>query len=366
MRKIKPMGMANIYLPTMFIVWLIGHYGINSKYQSRVLVYMSLAIIFGILFFISGFRTNIGDTYFYAHSYKLLGEKMQYIPLKEILESFTGEKGFNYMQVAMNLVTPDPQILILVCAFITNALNLHSIYKYTKPFEMGIYLYFATVIFYVTMNGMRQALVAAVFFWGVRYIIKGKWLPYMIMIVILATFHSSALLLLPVYFIVRQKAWGKTFWITCGIGLLFFIAFPVLKPFVVNILQDTSYGEYGSDMVQAEKGVNLVRVLVMLVPPLLAYSVREKLSETWEESSIFIYMSVFNFLFMLLGVQYLYFYRVCVYFELFNLALLPRVLSCIEKRKANALYVYMIVFYFLFAYYQVVMSWGEPYSNRLL
>lgn len=359
-------SMASIYLPSMFIVWLIGHYGVNSRYQSKTITWMSLVTIFSILFFISGFRANIGDTYFYRHTFTLIGDKLKYMPVKEVLAEFTGEQGFYYMITYMNLITSDPQILMLVCAFITNALNLYCIYKYAKPFDIAIYLYFATVIFYVTMNGMRQALVASVFFWSVRFIIKGNWLAYFIIILILRYFHSSAILLLPVYFIARQKPWGKVFWTICGAGVSFFIAFPVFSSFIVTILNDTSYAVYGQDMQVSEQGVSLIRVMIMLVPPVLAYMVRDKLKETWEESSIFIYMSVLNFLFILLGVRYLYFYRVCIYFELFNLALLPRILGCLERKKANCLYVYMIVCYFIFAYYQTVICWGEYYRNILL
>ncbi len=359
------MTMAQVYLPMMFIFLIIGHYGVNSRYQSKWVVGLSLVTIWISLFIISGFRTGIGDTYFYKHTYKHIGKMLHQMPLQQVLATFDGEQGFYYMIVFLNFITADPQILVLVCALVTNTLNLHSIYKYARPFELGIYLYLATLIFYVTMNGMRQTLVASVFFWGVQFIIRGKCLPYMIMILVLTLFHSSAVLLVPVYFIARHKAWGKFFWKVCAVGLIVFMIFPVIRPIVVSVLSDTKYAVYGADMASGGEGVSLIRVAVMLVPLVLAYLVKEELETKWKDSHIFVYMSLLNFIFMLWGIQYLYFYRVCIYFEIFDLALLPRIIGCLKKKMAQCAYIALIIFYAVFAYYQVAICWGEKFSNLL-
>lgn len=359
------MSMACVYLSAMFSVWLIGHYGLNERYRSKVITVVSLGAIFAIIFAISGFRTGIGDTYFYKHSYKLIGQKIEAISVGGALLGTEFEIGFRLLIIGLNLLTSDPQSMVLLCAFITNAFNLHSIYRYAKPFELGIYLYFATVIFYVTMNGMRQALVASLFFWGVKFIIKGEWKKYMVLVLFLYFFHTSALFLIPVYFIARHKAWGKFFWKMLIGSILFFIIFPVIRPIMVIGLQGSRYVAYGNDMASGGQSVNLIRVLIMLVPLVLAFFERKRLAEQWPDSNVFIFMSLLNFIFIFWSVQYLYFYRVCIYFELFNLALIPRTIACMEKKKGICLYLYLIVFYFVFAYYQVAVCWGERFSNLL-
>lgn len=359
------MSMAMVYLSAMIVVWLIGHYGLNNQYRSRAITYMSLMTIFTILLIISAFRTGIGDTYFYKHIYELIGTNLANSSLGEVITSFDHERGFYTGIALLNMISTDPQLLVIVCAVITNALNLYDIYKFARPFELGIYLYFATVIFYVTMNGMRQALVASIFFWGVRYIIRGEWKKYLILILLLSNLHTSALLLIPVYYIARHEAWGDFFWKVFTGGVIVFIIFPIIKPVIVMILQDTQYAVYGNDMAQGGESVNLLRVLVMLVPPSLAFTVRKELAKQWKESHIFIFMSMLNFIFILWSIQYLYFYRVCMYFEVFNLALMPRVISCMDKQKGMCIYVYLIICYFIFAYYQVAVCWGEKFSNIL-
>lgn len=359
--------MVNVYFCSMFLVLLIGHYGINNKVQSKLLIAVSLTLIFTILFVISGFRTGIGDTYFYKHSYKLVGESLAKGDMIAIRNFLDNEIGFNGLLVALNYITPDPQILVILMAFITNGLNLRSIYKYTRPFELGIYLYFATVIFYVTMNGMRQAFVASIFFcFGVEFIKKRKFVRYCILILFLTLFHNSAIILIPLYFVVQKEAWKKLFWIVAAIFGAATTAFRPLMPIVVDMLEGGRYDAYAQDMSNGGEGVNLIRVIVMLVPLILAYFAREDLKEQWEDSSLFVFMSLFNFGFMLLSSQYLYFYRVCIYFELFNLALIPRCIACLRGKIAKVTYVYTIGCYALFCYYQVAITWGGNYTNIIL
>ncbi|WP_053984387.1 EpsG family protein [Niameybacter massiliensis] len=361
------MPMVNVYFCSMFLVLLIGHYGINNKVQSKLLVAVSLSLIFAILFIVSGFRTGVGDTYFYKHSYEIVGEKLAAGDMEGIKTLFAEELGFNALMVGLNYITPDPQILVLVMAFITNILNLKSIYKYARPFELGIYLYFATVIFYVTMNGMRQAFVASIFFClGIQLIKKQKFFRYVILTLFLATFHNSALIFIPLYFIGKKEAWGKLFWWIAGFFIAATTAFRPFMPMVVEMLEGGRYDAYAQDMASGGEGVNTIRILIMLVPLVLAYLVKDDLKQQWEDSSLFIFMSLLNFGFMLLASQYLYFYRVCIYFELFNLALIPRCLGCLKGKISRIAYVYLIGFYALFCYYQVAITWGGNYTNIIL
>lgn len=392
----------------MFTSLVLAHVGINNRVRSKAVVGLTLLIIYGILFIFAGFRSGIGDTYFYKHTYVGVGKALHKEDLEERIKNgegihaeeladvqrilsaqmniedekqenqedqeveertkfkLDGEVGFNLLMSGLNRISPDPQLLIIVTSFLTNLFNLTVLYKYSKPFELGIFLYYATVIFYVTMNGLRQALVASVFFFAQRWIIDRQWKKYFLLIAVLTTFHTSAFLLFPIYFLGGKKAWNKVFWTITAIGILCVTAFKPMMPTIVGILEGSKYNAYAQDMMSAGAGVNIVRVMVMLVPLVLAYMVKDELAKLPKETDFYLYMSLLNFLFILLGTQYLYFYRICIYFELYNLLLIPRIVTCFSKAKANALYVYIIIFYALFCYYQVAIAWGgEKYINVL-
>jgi len=350
--------MKNVYFITMLIVYIIAHIGINSKYESKFLSRLSAFVIFVILVIISGFRTGIGDTFFYKHKYMLLVEN----PVADFKDK---DVGFTFFMLLLAKLSKDPQILIFVTSFITNLFIVIALYKYSKPFEVGIFLYFGTVLYYVTMNGIRQSMVAAIMLWAVKYISEGRFIKYTALVLLLSTLHQSAIIFIPLYFLVRTEAWSRTFWITLGSALVFTIAFKPLSGTTAGLLESTVYENYGQDMLTNEETVNSIRVLITLVPLVLAYFVRDRLKNEWPESRIFIYMALFNFIFMLLGTQYLYFYRLCIYFDLFNLILIPKLLQFYGKQKGMSLYVYLILLYLVFCWYQVDL-WHEGYKNVLL
>src|SRR3954453_17514114 len=57
------------------------------------------------LVMVSGLRNNIGDTYFYMHSYTLLNDQS----IKDI--KLEGDFGFNILQLFLYQVSDDPQLL---------------------------------------------------------------------------------------------------------------------------------------------------------------------------------------------------------------------------------------------------------------
>lgn len=352
--------MIYIYFSAMVIAYLISHIGINNKYRSTFISVLSAGSIFVILVLISGFRSqaSIGDTPFYAHSYKLIGQN-------PVFDSKTKDVGFVIIMILLNKITSDPQILIFLTAFVTNLFIILALYRYSKPFELGILLYFGTVLFYVTMNGMRQSMVAAILLWAVKYVINNSWKRYFLLVLLLSMLHQSALIFLPLYFLVRKKAWGKGFWITIGASVVVMGVFKPMLGTIAGILESTSYGNYGKDMLTNTSSTNIIRLFITIVPIVLAYFVRDRLKEEWPGSNVFIFLSLFNFIFMLLSTQYLFFYRLCIYFDLYNLILIPHLLPLFKRQKRLSLYVFTIVFYFIFSFYQVSL-WGDNYRNILV
>lgn len=349
--------MVYIYFLAMIIVYVIAYIGSNSKYRSTGFSIGSICVIIAVLVFISGFRSGIGDTFFYKHTYNLLVENPD-IHIKD------KDLGFTYFMILLTSISKNPQILVFLTSLVTNMIIIITLYKYAKPLELGVFLYFGTLMYYVTMNGIRQSLVSSVLFCAVSFIIKKDWIKYFILILLLSTFHQSALIFLPLYFLVRREAWSKSFWAVLGVTVVLVIAFRPMLGTISSLLENTSYSNYGQDMLSNTETVNFIRVLISAVPLVLAYLVKDRVKSEWPESSIFIYMSLFNFIFMLLGTQYLYFYRLCIYFDLFNLILIPRLIYFYGKQKGLTLYIYVIALYTIFSWYQVSL-WNENYRNIL-
>ena len=152
------------------------------------------------LVLVSGLRNNIGDTFLYMHGYQV--ERLTW---ETVLER--KDIGFNIMQMLLQELTNDPQILIAVTAIITNILIVSVLYKYSRMLEVSLFLYIASGAFIVSMNGLRQYLAASIVFAGTKFLLEGRWKPYMLLVVFASFFHQSALIMIPIYFVARRKAW---------------------------------------------------------------------------------------------------------------------------------------------------------------
>jgi len=263
------------------------------------------------------------------------------------------EPGFLYYQEAIRLIGTHPQVFLFISSLLTISLILYTTYKYVDGSIYAIFL-FVTIGFYVTsMNGLRQCLVAAVLFWATKYIIKGKFFRYALIVLIMMSIHSSAIVMIPIYFIVRTKAWSGRI-IFFSISFIFGIAFFLpLSGFFTNIISSTQYGNY-VDVFSGDisNGANLFRILVQSVPVVLGFVFRKKLTEKMANYDIIMNFSLINVLIFMLGFYNWLFIRLAIYFELYNIILIPLILIyCFSERdrifiKGLAFVLYTIFFLF--------------------
>ena len=332
---------VNLLLVTMF--------ALMARFYSVELINGSLTIkpnkLFTLLALItlvcvSGLRSNIGDTFFYMHAYKINRVDWAYIfDNKDI--------GFGIMQMLLQQITMDPQLLIFVISFITNCLIVMVLYKYCRLIELGLYVFITSGLFLTSMNGLRQFLAAAVLFAGTKYLIEGNGKKYGCVVLLASSIHMSAIIMVPIYFIVRSKAWSKTTFLLLFSSIILVLGFNQFQEFLFSALESTQYGHY-QDF--SEGGASILRVLVTSVPILLAFMGRERLKEIFPEGDAIINMSILGVVFMLVSTQNWIFARFYYYFGLYQLILIPWVVQSFRERDRKLLYLCIVIFYSIFFY----------------
>ena len=73
-------------------------------------------------------------------------------------------------------------------------------------------------------NGIRQFLAIAIIMAGFPLLLKRKYVSLTVIILLGATFHASALLMVPIIFIVQGKAWNKKS-VLCILGCILILIF---------------------------------------------------------------------------------------------------------------------------------------------
>lgn len=346
---------------TLLLVFVLAFFSRYSASMNGTFTYSTFVspnkflvfLTFSVLALVSGLRNTIGDTYFYMHAYQATDFTWDYI-----LEN--KDPAFGVLQMMLKNLTSDPQVLIFITALITNLLIIVTLYKYTRLFELSLYVYITSGMFTVSMNGIRQFLAASIIFWGTKFLLAGEPKKYFILVLIASTFHQSALILLPIYFIVRREAWTKVTIIILTATVLIVIGFNEFSQLIFSAIEDTQYGEYGSF---TEGGANKLRVLVEGVPLFIAFLGRERLRKLWPKSDIIVNLAMIGVIFMIIATQNWIFARFNIYFSLYNLILISWLIHLFKDSNKKFVYYSLLVCYLIYFVYEHVISLGIIYRS---
>lgn len=302
---------------------------------------------------VAGLQNNIGDTFFYMHAFDMHTYTWEDVR--------TGKDvGFILIQMALQSFTDDPQMLVFTVALLTNVLVVMTFRTYARMLELSLYVYITSGLFLVSMNGIRQCLAAAIIFAASRYLFQGRWKAYTLIVLLAATIHQSALIMIPIYFLVRRKAWtGTTFCLLMAAVLLVF-GYNEFSEVLFSALESTQYGQYKNF---TEGGANVMRVAVYGIPLLLAYMGREKLRRICPYADCMVNLSILTFIFMVISTQNWIFARMTIYLDFFNIVLISWICHLFVTKERKLVYYGILICYLLFFYYEHVISLNIVYRS---
>lgn len=268
------------------------------------------------------------------------------------------EIGFNLLTWVLAQITNDNQILIFVTGIVTNIIIIQIIAKYTKPFELGIFLYLSTGMFFTSFNIIRQYLALAILLCGIKHLLKKDFKRYLVYILIAASVHKSFLLMIPIYFLVTYKKFFKLLPLILVGTLVFLIAFEDIMRF---ILQGGEYSHYVKNIGEVH-GVGVIRVLVICIPVIMMVIWRKKLIKIDYNNEIMINLLIVGACIMVISTQYVFFARLEVLVGIYNLMMIPQLTRIFRSKRDNMImYVGILVLYFIYGLYGAGIS--VPYKT---
>lgn len=354
----------NILLRNLFIVY-IGSIGarINPKDRNQLennykkYNYLFIFIALVSLIVVSGFRYKSGTDY---STYIEIYSQTPTVVLSE-----QSEWGFFLINQILYDISSNPQIMFLGIALITNILMVYGILRYSTKFELSMYLYITTFCYYSTFNGMRQWLASAILFVGFKYIKERDLFKYLICVFIAYTFHNSALVMIPMYFIVNRRFESKETLIIVAIFVFSYIFFNGFLETLFTFLQGTKYEHYQEGIEAWQEGAGMIRVVVYVVPLIATIILKKYMNErSTKDLDILLNLCLMSVLFMLLGTRHVFFVRMNLFFDIYYVLLLPRLTDLEDKNLNRFMYYSIVMFYFAFSYMLLVAHDANiiPYS----
>lgn len=308
-----------------------------------------------ILIFFIGLRYNVGVDY---PAYEMAFNKYS----ETTVAGYTYEPGYMLLMKVVKLLTDEFYFLTLLVAII-QILFLYKGLKYFKYYTFALFFFLMMIDGYAfIVNGMRQAIAMCIFFYSLKYIQEQKLVIYIVFLLLASCFHYSAIILFPLYYILRIRI--NSHWYILSFLVAFLLSQTgVLSALFLKILEQTPYAIYlysdfldttGINSGMVFNGVNILGGLILLIFPSLLKS----------KPNYLIYMNLF-FLFLLsrnLFSSVRIFMRIIPYLAVSILFVYPIALNFLRNTYSRLIFKSLFILFYIISFAACMLASEQPYK----
>jgi hypothetical protein len=337
---------------SLVLAWLIDNRDqqfrqLGSRKKDHLLTF----ILIVLLGFFCGLRTWGNDTGTYLEIFNDLTPTWDTIG-PDWNPSFSEGIAFAYVNVFLKSIGLSDQDYLMFYAFATALLYVAFVRRFSKSMLFGVFLLFTADMYTFSLAAIKQCVAMGLCLWGMGFAIERKWFHYGVFTAVACLFQPYAVVyfLLPLLFF---KPWTQ-------MTMIYVVAFAIAGVFLesllgtvldVTVLMGAKYdaNEFTGD------GVNIFRVMVCLVPMLLALLYGKRLfASTGRAEDLLFNMAMLNGLIMFVGIfgTANYFARLANYFLPAQIIVLPNILLKAPQKNRKWLIPLCIIGYLGYFYYE--------------
>lgn len=299
--------------------------------------YVCLVILFLLLFGVSFCRYQVGN------DYSRYEEFFHLIPLHQVVPT---EFGFNAIVLLMQfLFGPEAGISIFgLFAFVTVCFMLKAVYDQSEDFLFSFFLFMTLSYYFQSLNTVRYYLAWAVAVFSMKYVLKGQYLKFVLLILPTASIHKSVLLVIPVY-LLAILPWKRWQFLVLGAfastGLVFQDLYLRIIVKFYPSYENTAYLDGGTSL------VNIIRIFGVFV---LSWMYYDSAIADHKQNRFYFHLNLFALLLYTCASFVPEISRIGYYMTAGHIFLLPSLVHSIGDRKAgkfwNTVIVVAAVLYF--------------------
>lgn len=328
-----------IYLFSIFVFGILADWSKDKRIKN---IYLVAVFLFAFLY--SAFRaSSVGiDT----ESYRTIFNNINMNGLSELPRNTEMEKGFMLLCYLLGRIISNPQIIIIVMSAVTSYAFYFIIKKYSKSYMISS-LIFASMIFMATMNISRQFFALSFVLFAISFALDKKPIKTILMIIIGASMHNSALIFLPLILLSfpRINLKSKSTIIICTMSALAIPAYVALISFVTSVFPQ--YARFlSSARYSSRTEISIMFVLFLIFILILnVWSNKKKSKEVGEVDDTKKILAGKNlyYLFTILLVNYIVIYvistkmlivnRLICYFQVSLLIVVPGIINNLMQER---------------------------------
>lgn len=311
----------------------------------------------------AGYRSWFGDTETYRNSFYLAADSLSSLPAYAAEQ--TKDTGYYVLSSLFKILISNSSVVFFLAIAAFQIFCIMKTYrKYSSDYWMSIFLFIVSTDYLSYMfNGMRQFIAVCGIFACLGWIVRKEYFKSIVVILLLSTIHQTALVMIPIIFIIQGRAFNKKTMFLIFLTLIVLVGVNEFTSFLENALKETQYSDImTNEIMQNKTGTNILRVIVYSVPLLLSIVGKRYIDEANDPLiNLCVNCSVITTaLYAISAVTSgIYFGRLPIYTSLTGYILLPWLINrMFEKKSAVLVKFLMYGFYFLFFYYQMHFAWG--------
>lgn len=342
--------MILLYLLTLILV-IPGFY-LFKKNNKLGIAYILISLIL-----ITGFRDSATINYI---NYKLVDEYRYRNAFNSLIGTnfnLANMKNLEWLFYIINWnlanIFKNSQLMIIFYSILTNTLFIKAIYKYVTPFWFGIYLYITADLYFFQMSAIRSVAAAAILTLTIEPIINKNLKKFLLIIFVATGIHTSSLVILPIYFINKEK-FSKSIKLTIPLAFILMLNF---KNILNTFLDKTYYSNYllriNSDSMY---GISILRIIIFLSIYIFIYLFKDNLRELNDLDELFLVEVKCLIFINIIAYILVDFNRLAELYSFSLLYLIPRIIYSFNDKQRILLISLFIICFFIFGIQQT-LNW---------
>jgi hypothetical protein len=208
----------SVYFILLLLVLVIAFIRKNDRQNKLRTILLSLCLIL-----VAGLRdVSVGTD---SVNYVLIFTKTQ---SWELIWQGVIEPGFLILAWFSNVLSSNYAVFFLVIASVTILFFVSGIYENSIEPRVSLFLFITSGYYTFFFNGARQGIALSILFFGTKYIFEKKLYKVTLISIFAAFFHSTALILIPAYFLIQRPFSNRV--------LLYIIIFSFVSSFLIGDL----------------------------------------------------------------------------------------------------------------------------------
>lgn len=334
--------MGVIELSVIIILFL--YIAIKGEKKQKIVAVIGMTL----LFLLSALRADtVGtDTKNYIDFYNIYS-KYSLSNLHKALEN-AGMRDYVYYYTAwfFSRVFKNPQWWLGAVALFYSYSIGRLVMRESKNTAISILMFVSLEFFIFSVSGLRQTIAIGIVLFAYPYLKERKFVPFLLIVLLASCYHTTALIFLLLYPISNKRIGVYHILVAIGGFLIFFAFKDWLLTFLGETLESERFDGYlNGNATQLTMAGFIIKTVCLLFS---LYYYKEYTHQ--DKNSLILYNAMYvGWVFQLFSSFIGEFFRVSMYFSIFNIILVANA-SCCERDKKSRKILQMVVILVFVAY----------------